>query len=722
MPKDLPAIPFGTQYYRAPVPRREDWDHDLGVIAATGMDSIKIWLQWRWNHPEPDRVWLDDMIGLCDAAEKHGLMVIPNAILDVAPTWLYEKYPDAHMISAVGHIYRPRVTSCRQIGGAPGPCYHHDGAWRIAWDFLAESARRLAEHPAVWGWDLWNEPELNMVQRFVHDGGLDQLGCYCDHSRAAFVPWVMNKYGSLDAVNAAWGRNYKQPEQIEPARALETYRDAIDWRLFFRDTLAANMARRAEIIRDNAPGQRIISHTVPPPALNVVNASSDEWKLAEPAEEFGASFPQYAPLDFEIDVNRSAAKGKRLWSAECYPGVSGNPALTDSYRARLHGLIFAPLLAGYKGYLIWQWQTERLGIEGGWSAHPGQAQPDWPAVDELKRIIALLRDHGDWLAQAPPAPPRTAILFDPEAELFGWCASGKDNLYHDALIGCHQALAQANLPLHFVHADEAIAGGLDGYDVLLAPYSTWASQDLAGAMGNFVEAGGMLIAEADFARRDPDTGLGWADVPGCGMHEVFGARQLRHSPRGGFPVKHPQGPIQMMLREPLGTLEAGAAVTGFGVEECYAPADDGKTLAVASEGLPAIVESSFGKGRTALIGTFISAGCRRGVSPEAPAVLGGLIERLAPDVWADRPIVTGGEGVRVAVMGDAQRQWIMISNPGRSAEITLSLPDNGPAGRFERLLGEGGFELAADADTGRRVATIELEPQSVTLFDSDQET
>ncbi|HEX3074961.1 MAG TPA: beta-galactosidase, partial [Ignavibacteriales bacterium] len=80
-------IPFGTQYYRAPSPHREDWDRDLKKISELGFNTVKYWIQWRWNNPAMSEYYFDDIDELMELASKHNLKVMLNTIFDVAPAW-----------------------------------------------------------------------------------------------------------------------------------------------------------------------------------------------------------------------------------------------------------------------------------------------------------------------------------------------------------------------------------------------------------------------------------------------------------------------------------------------------------------------------------------------------------------------------------------------------------------------------------------------------------
>ncbi|HRD18947.1 MAG TPA: beta-galactosidase, partial [Candidatus Marinimicrobia bacterium] len=59
-------IPFGSQYYRAPSPSRNEWENDLKNMADNGFNTVKFWVQWRWNQPSEDRFCFDDIDELMD--------------------------------------------------------------------------------------------------------------------------------------------------------------------------------------------------------------------------------------------------------------------------------------------------------------------------------------------------------------------------------------------------------------------------------------------------------------------------------------------------------------------------------------------------------------------------------------------------------------------------------------------------------------------------------
>ena len=153
---------MGFQYYRAPTPDKTLWAKDLEKIASDGYNTVKYWIQWRWNEPEEGKFYFDDIDELMDLAEKNGLKVVLNIILDVSPIWLIKDYPESAMITANGVRAEGFATEYRQIGGVPGPCFNWGKGDVLQKRFISECVKRYALHPALLMWDVWNEPELSV--------------------------------------------------------------------------------------------------------------------------------------------------------------------------------------------------------------------------------------------------------------------------------------------------------------------------------------------------------------------------------------------------------------------------------------------------------------------------------------------------------------------------------------------------------------------------------
>jgi endo-1,4-beta-mannosidase len=135
---------------------------ELDVIAGLGMSLVRIFLLWEDFQPAPasvSRTALADLEAVCDLAAERGLgldvtfftghMSGPNW----APPWLLggdEPVPGGRQVISGRD---------RDAGSYRNP--FRDGvALAAAERLLRETIGRLAGHPAIWAWNLGNEPDL----------------------------------------------------------------------------------------------------------------------------------------------------------------------------------------------------------------------------------------------------------------------------------------------------------------------------------------------------------------------------------------------------------------------------------------------------------------------------------------------------------------------------------------------------------------------------------
>jgi hypothetical protein len=123
--RDARSLPFlwGAQYYRAPTPDETCWEGDLQKMRDMNFNSVKFWVQWRGSHMEAGRYNFEDLDRLMEIAGKNGLKVTLNTIFDIAPVWLYERYPDAKQVRWDGSIVEPQAVQHRQLGGFAKPSF-----------------------------------------------------------------------------------------------------------------------------------------------------------------------------------------------------------------------------------------------------------------------------------------------------------------------------------------------------------------------------------------------------------------------------------------------------------------------------------------------------------------------------------------------------------------------------------------------------------------------
>src|SRR6185436_20081174 len=135
----------------------------------------------------------------------------------------------------------------------PGGRQHYCPSSPAYREAAARLVRRLAErykdHPALALWHVNNEYACHVSE------------CFCDESARHFRRWLRERYGSLAALNVAWGtafwsQRYSDWEEINPPRAAPTFQNPtqlLDWRRFCSDALLECFELERAILRELTP-------------------------------------------------------------------------------------------------------------------------------------------------------------------------------------------------------------------------------------------------------------------------------------------------------------------------------------------------------------------------------------------------------------------------------------------------------------------------------------
>ena len=126
-------------------------------------------MQWGWSHRNENEFYFDDIDRLMDLAYENNLQVTLNVIFDVAPVWIFNKYPEAKIVLANGRVVEPHAVGHRQIGGFPGTCYNHHSSFVERMKFLKETVERYKNHPALHMWDIrfTRLRQIRLTARFI---------------------------------------------------------------------------------------------------------------------------------------------------------------------------------------------------------------------------------------------------------------------------------------------------------------------------------------------------------------------------------------------------------------------------------------------------------------------------------------------------------------------------------------------------------------------------
>ena len=674
-------IPFGSQYYRAPSPLREDWEKDLSKMSELGFNTVKFWVQWRWNNPEEGVYYWDDIDELMRLSEKYNLKVMLNTIFDVAPSWIYKKFNDASMITLSGMKVGPQTQPHRQIGGL-GYCFNHDGIAEYFFAFLQETINRYKDHPALEIWNVGSEPELtsSMAEMRAYSDDASKIGdmlCYCPNCEKKFKHWLEEKYKSIAKLNISWNRNYRSFDDVELPKTRNTFNDVIDWRMFFVYTIGENVKRRFEVARTEDKGKHpLMCHHVFIQGFPVTSTASDPWNVGRFGDLHG--FTQMDDMAM-IDILRSCAKDKPVISAEMLmlPGYTLDlPKAIDADDVKK--FIFSGVAGNQKGFIFWQYRPEILGRETptwGLSFLDGEETTWLKAFSESGLV---LQKNAEFILDAKPKKAEIAILYNPENQIFAWASTGNEKTATDSLLGYHRALYERNYIVDFIHPIEFEKDILNNYKVLVIPFPYVINKTIADKIIHWVENGGVLITESYTAGWNIENGHHEKVVPGYGLDKVFKIKQSLVEPAD-------EGVVNIKMDKDLPFIKKNENVTGALVKETFFN-NGAQVLASFECDKAAITLSKFGKGKAIQIGSYIALEYHRKKEVNNGNLLAGLVEFTSN---ISKPSIPENKKIRVDVLSKNDEKMVIVQNLEKmDANVTIKIPGEKFLSLIEQFSGD----------------------------------
>lgn len=237
---------YGTAYYPDYFPEAE-WPRDLDAMRAAGLTSVRILeFAWCWYQPRPDTFRfapLDRFLELCLARGLRVCLCTPTA---TPPPWFFQKHPDCRLVDVSG---RPCYSHRHMV------CWQHPGALAEALRTLSALATRYAAHPAVWGWQIDNEPNYAEKVADCYD--------FNPHALAAGQAWLRARHGSLEALNAAWFNSFWSQAYDDWSQIWVTHRpqtnpaSMVDFLRHREHALASFVHTQRDLLRRLCPAQKI---------------------------------------------------------------------------------------------------------------------------------------------------------------------------------------------------------------------------------------------------------------------------------------------------------------------------------------------------------------------------------------------------------------------------------------------------------------------------------
>jgi beta-galactosidase len=617
------TIWYGGDYNPEQWPR-EVWDEDVRLMRRGGISLATVGVfSWARLEPRPgeyDFAWLDEVL---DVLHAGGIRVDLATATASPPPWLARRHPETLPVTVDG--VRLEVGSRQQY--CPSSPVYREHARRL----VERVVERYAQHPALELWHVNNEYGCHVSH------------CYCAVSAAAFRTWLLDKYGTVEELNRAWGtafwsQAYTSFDEVEPPRSAPSLRNPthlLDFDRFSSDELLACYQAEVGVIR---------AASDVPITTNFMGFFKpvDYWKWAphvdivsddtypDPADPVS---PAYAAM--VRDLMRSLGGGAPWLLMEQSPSaVNWRAQNAAKAPGQMRAWSYQSVARGADGILFFQWRQSRAGSEkfhSGMVPHGGTDTRVWREIEqlggELQRLsgaeagvegsrvpssVAIALDWDSWRAIEQPASPTSVSYLE---TLFAW----------------HHALTSLGLAVDFVRAE----ADLSAYRLVVAPAHFVATDAQVENLAAFADAGGTLVVGFGTAITDEHLHVRLGGYLGEPLRRALGVWVEEFAPPAAPDLRAVGGgtpPPLSLAGEVLG----GAATGNVWAE--YVRVEGAETLATFTEGAlagwPAVTRRAAGDGSAWYVATL----------PD-PDALRRLAERAAEEAGIEVPsaVASGGQ-------------------------------------------------------------------------------
>ncbi|MBX9644082.1 MAG: beta-galactosidase [Novosphingobium sp.] len=507
------------------------WAEDARRMVGAGLSRVRIGeFAWSRIEPDPDRfdwAWLDRAI---EVLHRAGLGIILGTPTATPPKWLVDAMPDMLAVDRQG---RPR-----KFGSRRHYCFSHGGYLAEARRITRAMAERYGSHPGVVAWQTDNEY-----------GCHDTVQSFSPAAQQAFRVWLEARYGTVAALNAAWGNvfwsmEYRSFDEVDLPNLTVTEANPAHWlafRRFSSDQVVVFNQAQIAILRELSPGRDLVhnfmgfftefDHHKVGAELDAVGWDSyplgflDSFRFSE-ADKLAYARQGHPDIAaFHHDLYRGCARGGRWWVLEQQPGPVNwaryNPApLTGMVRLwTLEAMAHGAELVSY-----FRWRQAPFGQE---QLHAGLLRPDSEPAPALAEVAQVQQEIAS-LGQLGTPPKSVALVFAYEAD---WVTSiqpqgaGLSALW--AAFDCYSALRKLGLDVDILPPGAPLAG----YGLCVIPCLPIASAELHESLDGFT--GQVVIGPRSGSRTEefaiPD-GLPPGDLFPAKVVRVESLRSsLRHS-------------------------------------------------------------------------------------------------------------------------------------------------------------------------------------------------
>lgn len=631
------------------------WREDLRRMLEVGIGTIRIG-EFAWSKVEPREgeftyEFFDEFLEVVAETPMKVIFGTPTA---TPPAWLTEKYPEVLNCRMDGVKYRHGM---RRHYNYNSPVYQE-----LSRRIVEKFGSHYAGHQSVIGWQIDNEINCETGD------------FYSESDTAAFREFLRAKYGTLEAMNEAWGavfwnQEYTAWEEVYVPRV--TIHDStnphqtLDYIRFVSDSAVRFCKMQSDILRKYVkPGDFITT--------NGMFQHLDNHRMTDEALDVYTydSYPNFAYCLGE-DPRHSGHLNDRRWSDKLtevrsicpHFGIMEQQSGANGWNTRMEAPAPKPgqmtlwamqsVAHGADYVSFFRWRTCTKGTEIYWHGILDYDNRDNRKLAEVKQIhrrMEKLREMtgADYLASFGVVRDYSNVW---DAEVDRWHQRLTWSSEEEIFTGAQQS----HTPMDYVYLlDSTESSELLRYPVLIYPHGEILTERSAALLREYVAGGGCLIIGARTGQKDETGQCVMRPMPGL-LAEISGSDVEEFTFVGPM-----DDPVAM-------DWDGRRVETGIFNDILKPVGENAQVLARYDgnyyKGSPALIENSYGAGRVLHFGgTFTRENVK------AILAYAGVLEP-----W--RNLVELPESCELAVRGkDGVKYLLVLNYAWEPREITVREP------------------------------------------------
>lgn len=552
----------------------EDIERNFTKMRSAGLDTAVIWPSAFWWEEKKEGYPFNTGRELLKIAERVGIKIIMELagqlpMMEYIPDFMMKD--EYYCIDENGHK-RLGYTSFGWLN------YFHPAVKSLICEHFIKTAVAYKDFPALVAYDVFNETAFNS---------------YDEYTMEQFRNWLKKKYGSIEHLNDVWERTYTDFSQIGYAPWMwMSVMPSADLGAFRRESVGMIVSEWCKAIKSVDALHPLIADNI---GSMITNGSAwyerpqDDFVLKSAVDEIGMSFypkqvngtqpPQKRWQTLDAFYAASAREGFYISELQTHIQAMFNPT-TAVRKWELKQWSLEAVSAGAKGLIYWMWRPFTKGLQTTGRGLVDYKERSTPRLEFAKELSDTLASLGT----LKPIKSKLGILFDPKCEdlqvHYTKCYSVDQNIYLNSLCGAYNALLKAG-----VRADIITLGEINAYEVVILSNHIVIGKDTASALEAYVRNGGTVICDGKIGNVDELSMLN-KDLPGGAFNSCMGLEYVDSD------------------YENMEFTFDGEVYNGYYGKE-ITKVTDGELLASFSDGAPAIVKKSIGRGAVITVNTYL---------------------------------------------------------------------------------------------------------------------